>query len=330
MNLYESKDLTTFTGMQWKAAIEKLKEHLESNAYTKVGGTGADLTDIDPAYLIEVVTEVFGPVGIGWRYGWPDDALDLHPAEIGKQGKMGWQAVITRFDLRLLILNGDSQRWSEPIPSVGGSLNTKPEDALKGAITRALGIGFSRLCWQIDVYKGLVSHDGSKKNGPEAKAKAEAAKAEAAKAETAKAQKFAEDAKAKKEAERPYDPQRLRELLKARAVVNRGTKVTKNTRGQLAGVMNRITATKEADNVRRGVIFYLFQQPSINDIDHSEIIALREWLKPVKEDGGETNANPMSAKEFLLVTEAEGYFPIEPKPPEDRDPDEDEKDAEHG
>ena len=60
-------DMKTLTGMTMGEAIEKLKAVLPASAYKAVPGAEG-LTDISPAWLTEVVTEVFGPAGAGWWY----------------------------------------------------------------------------------------------------------------------------------------------------------------------------------------------------------------------------------------------------------------------
>lgn len=57
----------TVTGFTLEQVVAELQKPLPASAYKPVPGA-SDLTDIDPAYLTEVATKVFGPIGFGWWY----------------------------------------------------------------------------------------------------------------------------------------------------------------------------------------------------------------------------------------------------------------------
>ena len=57
----------TVTGFTLAQVVAEMQKPLPASAYKPVPGA-TDLTDIDPAYLTEVATKVFGPIGLGWWY----------------------------------------------------------------------------------------------------------------------------------------------------------------------------------------------------------------------------------------------------------------------
>ena len=158
------QDWKTLTGLTLGQAITKLAEVLPPEAYKKVPGA-ADLTDIDPAYLTETVTKVFGPCGLGWTFSYNPSDLEVRYAErTNRKGEpyAVYEATLARLDLRFCCLDGENRStWSEPILANGGSDNEQKGFAVRGALTNAIGAAFSKLCWQILVYKGIVSHDNA-------------------------------------------------------------------------------------------------------------------------------------------------------------------------
>ncbi len=158
------QDWKTLTGLTLGQAITRLAEVLPPEAYKKVPGA-ADLTDIDPAYLTETVTKVFGPCGLGWSFSY--NPADLEVRYVERTTRRGdayavYEATLARLDLRFCCLDGDERpTWSESILANGGSDNEQKGFAVRGALTNAIGAAFSKLCWQILVYKGIVSHDNA-------------------------------------------------------------------------------------------------------------------------------------------------------------------------
>jgi len=112
-------------------------------------------TDINPQWRYQAMTEQFGPCGIGWKYEitrvWNEPASD--------------NQIFCFAEVNLYIYDN---RWSEPIPGIGGSmLVTKEQSGLhssdegyKMAITDALSVCMKMLGFASDVYAGLW--DGSK------------------------------------------------------------------------------------------------------------------------------------------------------------------------
>ena len=106
------------------------------------------LTDINPAYLREALTEAFGLCGVGWTFDYETNDLIVLNGERP-------EAYLTRAELRFAYYADDGMLVkSSPIIGQGGSDNRKVGDAIKGAVTQALGKAASMLLWQIGVYKG--------------------------------------------------------------------------------------------------------------------------------------------------------------------------------
>ena len=117
-------------------------------------------SDISPQWRYQVMTEQFGPCGIGWKWEvverWTEDA----PSDT----RNGTRAVFVR--VHLFIKDGD--KWSEAIDGLGGSMliekdknGTKINDeAYKMATTDAIGCALKMVGVAADVYLGNM--DGSK------------------------------------------------------------------------------------------------------------------------------------------------------------------------
>jgi hypothetical protein len=160
--------VTTLTGKPIMEAFRGLDQELTpfEKAYKAIsGGAGgaAGLTDITPGYLIEVLLETFGPLGIGW--GYEVESLRSHAEERQVRDKSYtrtvWMATArVGFWYAHLTAGSDEVRKSSVIPGSGGSENEKQEWAEKGAVTNALGMITSHMGYQVSVYKGLRSHRG--------------------------------------------------------------------------------------------------------------------------------------------------------------------------
>ena len=120
------------------------------------GGRLKGMTDIKPQWRYLVMTEQFGPCGIGWKY-----AVEKQWMEQGSSGQM------VAFANILLFVKVDNQ-WSDGIPGNGGSMFIAEEksglhtsdEAYKMAITDALSTAMKLLGVAADVYMG--GWDGSK------------------------------------------------------------------------------------------------------------------------------------------------------------------------
>lgn len=120
------------------------------------GGRLRGKTDINPQWRYMAMTERFGACGVGWKYEivrlWTEPAPD------------GQVFAFARVDVAIR----DGERWSDPIPGIGGSMLIEKEagglhsndEAYKMATTDALSVALGRLGVAADVYMGLW--DGTK------------------------------------------------------------------------------------------------------------------------------------------------------------------------
>lgn len=134
---------------------DKLKRPPERALKTIQAGRLRGMTDISPQWRYEVMTEVFGPIGIGWKYEivrfWTE------PASANQ---------VLAFCQINLYVKVDS--WSDAIPGIGGSMLIASEknglhssdEAYKMALTDALSVAMKQLGVAADIYAGLW--DGSK------------------------------------------------------------------------------------------------------------------------------------------------------------------------
>lgn len=113
-------------------------------------------SDISPQWRYQVLTEVLGPCGIGWKY------------EIKKLWtEAGSYDQVMAFSEVLLWVKVDGQ-WSEPIPGIGGAALIAKEssglhsndEGYKMAVTDALSVALKMIGVAADIYAGLW--DGSK------------------------------------------------------------------------------------------------------------------------------------------------------------------------
>jgi len=117
-------------------------------------------TSIDPQWRIKRMTEVFGPVGVGWY------------SEIEEQWLESFGSEVCAFT-RIKVYIQHEGDWSKPIPGIGGSMiatvvkrNTDAErvdvsdDAYKKSYTDALGVAMKALGVASKIYEN--KWDGSK------------------------------------------------------------------------------------------------------------------------------------------------------------------------
>lgn len=139
---------------------EKLRTPPQDALKKIIGGRMKGKSDIDPQWRLEAMTEVFGPIGIGWYY--ETTKKWLQPGE-GNE-------VCAFVDINLYIkVDGE---WSKPISGTGGNMFAQKErsgiyindECYKMATTDALSVAMKQLGVAADVYRGR--HDGSRHNTP--------------------------------------------------------------------------------------------------------------------------------------------------------------------
>jgi len=151
-----SKNLAT-----WEALCRPPASALKKIKGGRLGG----MTDINPQWRLKMMTEQFGPIGIGWYYEmldrWTEQGAPLptvKPSELGE--------FMCFVSINLYVKDGDE--WSKPIFGLGGSkLFEKEKDhfynndeGYKMALTDALSVAMKELGMAADIYQGLW--DGSK------------------------------------------------------------------------------------------------------------------------------------------------------------------------
>ena len=135
------------------------------------GGRLSGMTDINPQWRLQMMTEHFGPIGDGWYYEmierWTEQGAPLpgvKPQELGE--------LMCFVSINLYVKHSDE--WSKPIFGRGGSKLIEKEkdhfynsdEGYKMATTDALSVAMKELGVGADIYKGLW--DGSKyKDAPQ-------------------------------------------------------------------------------------------------------------------------------------------------------------------
>lgn len=129
------------------------------------GGRLQGMTDVNPQWRYQAMTEQFGPCGVGWKY-----TIEKTWTESGTDGQVMLFALVHVY-VRAEQLNFE---WSDPVVGIGGSLLIAKEkdglrstdEAYKMAVTDALSVALKMLGVAADVYAGRW--DGSKwSNGEE-------------------------------------------------------------------------------------------------------------------------------------------------------------------
>lgn len=100
------------------------------------------MSDVNPMWRMKRMTEIFGPIGFGWRY------------EIVKQWTETYGNEVKCFcNVNLFVRDPETKEWSEPIPGSGGSAIVSMEskgayvndEGYKMALTDALSIAMKPL-----------------------------------------------------------------------------------------------------------------------------------------------------------------------------------------
>ena len=129
----------------------------ENAKKTISGGRLKGMTDVNPMWRLQMLTETFGPCGIGWKY----EITEKH-LEPGTEG-----TVAAFLDINLYIkIDGE---WSAAIPGTGGSMYIASEtkglyvsdECYKMALTDAISVACKALGMAADIYwdKGRTKYD---------------------------------------------------------------------------------------------------------------------------------------------------------------------------
>lgn len=139
---------------------EKLRS-VPSEALKKIqAGRLKGKSDINPQWRYKVLTETFGPCGVGWKF-----TIEKQWLETYNTGEIAAFANINFYFKH-------DENWSEPIPANGGSMFVSKErngpylsdECYKMAITDALGTAMKMIGVASDVYSGFMDSKYSKPN----------------------------------------------------------------------------------------------------------------------------------------------------------------------
>jgi len=141
---------------------DKVKQPPKSALKTIGGGRLKGMTDINPMWRFEAMTEHFGKCGEGWSFKVSD-----YWSENGADGTKAVFAIVNLY----------TGKDNDPIQGIGGSMFIQKEtaglrtndEAYKMAVTDALGTAMKMLGFGADIYAG--KWDGSKYNITEEKIK---------------------------------------------------------------------------------------------------------------------------------------------------------------
>ena len=131
----------------YEAACQPPKDALKPIGAGRLKGK----SDINPMWRMKKLTEIFGPVGFGWRY------------EIDKQWTEVYGEEVKCFcNITLYVRDPETKEWSLGIPGIGGSSIVSKEkggpyvddDGYKKALTDALSIAMKALGVAANVWYG--------------------------------------------------------------------------------------------------------------------------------------------------------------------------------
>jgi hypothetical protein len=127
------------------------------------GGRLKGMTDINPQWRLQAMTEAFGQIGVGWYY-----EIVRMWTENGASGEVMVFVHANLYTLAEFNCTTNEKTWSMPITGIGGSTIIAKEqgglhandEGYKMALTDALGVAMKQLGVAADIYVGLW--DGSK------------------------------------------------------------------------------------------------------------------------------------------------------------------------
>lgn len=129
-----------------------------NDALKSIGfGSLKGFSDINPQWRYEAITNQFGPCGIGWKF-----TIDSHWIQPVSTGE-------TMVYVMISFYYKQGETWSEPIPAYGGDFLVKKDkngihgndEAMKMAVTDALGTAMKMIGVAADVYRGLIANGAS-------------------------------------------------------------------------------------------------------------------------------------------------------------------------
>ena len=140
--------------------IYELGQRVPNDAKKEIkAGRLRGMTDVNPMWRIKRMTEIFGPVGYGWKY------------TIDKQWTETYGEEVKAFcNVSVFIVDPEIGEWSDAIPGTGGSSivsverngNYVNDEGHKMALTDALSNALKALGIGAEVWYGGNGHNESK------------------------------------------------------------------------------------------------------------------------------------------------------------------------
>lgn len=100
---------------------------------------------------------------------------------------------------------------------------------------------------------------------------------------------------------RPFVPEHLAEMIQKKAKSHEGDQANKEQRGLLVGMLDMCFMGGDAEMRRHQVSTYLTGFASTSKMPDKFILALLDWLKPVKDSGGAYAPDAMAVREAGMV-----------------------------
>jgi len=134
----------------------EVKQPPEAALKAITGGRLKGMTDVNPQWRYQALTEQFGPCGYGWKY----EIVKLW-TEPAPEGQIFAFAQVNLY----IAKNPAGNPWGDPIPGIGGSMLVTKEklglhasdEGYKMAVTDALSVACKMLGVAADIYLGLGS-----------------------------------------------------------------------------------------------------------------------------------------------------------------------------
>lgn len=129
------------------------------------------MTDIKPQWRLQMMTEQFGPIGIGWYYKtvrtWTESCaseISAHvEVELFIKHDGEWSAPISGIGGAMLLSMEKTKEYDKPIYEFPGLKPYHSDEAYKMATTDALSVAMKQLGVAADVYMGLSDSKYDKK-----------------------------------------------------------------------------------------------------------------------------------------------------------------------
>ena len=134
----ENKNLALYNG--WRTPPDDVLKPFHNGTY---GGT-----DIKPQWRVKVLTEAFGPCGLGWYFEVKDKWIEEYGTEVK-----------VFVEIHLFVKDPETKEWSKPILGTGGNfiVNFKgrvSDEGYKMATTDAISYACQQLGIAGDIYMG--------------------------------------------------------------------------------------------------------------------------------------------------------------------------------